>query len=126
MVHTRVSQKNLQYFGNLFALFFNLQKKSSLAFKVEAVVLYHLKPPFCQFLFKAKKSFTEVLPLLGCWSIVSTGSVLLIGTRNNPRDLGLDYMLGVASVRFCQILGVYSRLFEWGLALCFVEELTFC
>ena len=40
--------KVLQYFSN-FILYFSSYNKSSLAFKVEAIILHYLKPSFCQF-----------------------------------------------------------------------------
>ena len=50
---------------------------------------------------------------------MSVGSEPWIGINNNLRDLGL----GVASVWFPQVPGVYSGLFEWYEDLhCLTEE----
>ena len=88
--------KVLQYFGNLFILFFKLQQKQpSIRSKgphvtpSEATILSVLWSP-------ADISSThllKLLPLLGCWSIRSAESEPWIRTSNNLRVLGPDYML---------------------------------
>ena len=91
--------KILQYFGNL-NKFYSSYNKISLAFKVEAIVLHCLKPIFCQLVHadtnscsSRERTLLKCPPLLGCWSVMSTGSEPLIGTNNNLRKLDLDYIL---------------------------------
>ena len=48
-------------------------------------------------------------PPLVCWSIVGSGSEHCIETSNNLRKLGLDCMLGVASLQLPQVPARYSR-----------------
>ena len=50
----------------------------------------------------------KLLPPLGCWSIARAESDPWIKTSNNPRELDPDSMLGVASVQFLPVFGVYS------------------
>ena len=87
-----------------------------LAFKREAV-LHHLIPPICLFInpmliSRWRTPFLKLPPPLVYWSVTSTRSEPWIITNNYLRKLGLDYTLGVTSVWFPQILGIYSWLFE--------------
>ena len=83
--------------------------KSCQVFKVESIMLPRLKPTFCQFfdpmlsdinycLLWQRTPSLKLPPPLGCWSVVSTGREPWIGTSNNPKKLGPDYLLDVESV----------------------------
>ena len=66
--------------------------KNSQAFKIEAIMLYHLNSSFCLipywfqfFSFKTKNSFNEAFTSLGYWSIANAISESWIGTNDNLR-----------------------------------------
>ena len=96
----------MQYFGNLFALFFKLrQKQPSIQSRSHQVapsevtflpVLWsHTDTRSCPLRWRTP-SLKLPLPL-SCWSIMSAVSEPWIGINTNPRELDLDYILGGAT-----------------------------
>ena len=110
--------KVLQNFVNLFTLFFKLQQKQP-SIQRRGHHIASSDATFLSVLWSqteinsySSKQRTPSLKLtspLGCWSIMRIGSESGIGTNNNLREQGPDYMLGVTSVLFPQVPGVYSR-----------------
>ena len=116
-INTRVSQKfcNILVTDLLHSSSYN---KSSLASKVEVTVA--LFEATFQLVLQSHTDTSssplrwripslKLLPPLSCSRVMSTGSEPWIRIRNNPRELGLDYILGMTSVWFPQISWVYSR-----------------
>ena len=107
-----VNTQKIQRFCNIlvtYLLYSSTYSKISPTFKVETIVLEHLKKPFCQFFDsmltavlvpEGELILLKFLSLLHCSMIVSAKKEPWIGRRNNMRKLWMDYILCVASVQF--------------------------
>ena len=107
----------MQYFNNSFALFFIFQQKQpsiqsrnhyATSSKITLLTVLWSHIDTRSYLLRQRTPSLKLPPSLGCWIIVNTGSEQWIRTCNNPKELSLDYMLGVASVQFSQVPVVYS------------------
>ena len=105
------------YFGDLFIFFFKLERKQ-LSIQSRDHCVIPSEAIFLPFLWSDTDtcycSLRQRIPSLklsfpiGCWSIANAGSEPWIRTSNNLRELDPDDMLGVASVQFPQVPGVYT------------------
>ena len=118
---TSVSQK----FCNILVIYLLCYNKSNLTCKVEAIILHHLKPSFCQFFETNSCPLRQRTPSLklphplGYQSVTSVGSEPWFRTSNNLRT-GLYAGCGISLIpsSFWNLFPIIWVV--WGLALsCF-------
>ena len=125
----RVSQKFCTILVT-YLLYFSSYNKNSLKFKVEAIVLHCLKPPFCQFFdsmlitildFPGKEFFSlKLLPPLRCWIIASAGSEPWIGKSNDPKEISWWYT-GWNHLSVSSLISYWRQFLSFGAKNSFTE-----
>ena len=110
--HLQSGSKVNQKFCNIlvtFVLFFKLQQKQpSIQSRNYHVALSEITFLLVLVLWGIKLSL-KLPPALDCWSITRAENKPWIETSNIPMELGLDYILGVASVLYPQVPRFYPR-----------------